>query len=137
MQTASSWNDTGQQAATFTGEYTGQALGVMQTGRPIRFTAPEHGWIQAMISIKPRSSYYQGLHKKWTRNSWMDYMFPDFAGIGDQPVYKKELFYDWDAAETTNNEIFGYNPRFQELRTEWDIVSGSMRESASGTTYGS
>lgn len=137
MQTASNWESSGPgTGATFTGEYTGQALGVQQASRPIRFTVPEHGWVQAYISVVPRSSYYQGLHKKWTRNTWMDYMFPDFAQIGDQAVYKKEIFFDWSNDETTNNEIFGYNPRFQELRGEWDTVAGAMRESAAGTEYG-
>ena len=135
MQTASTWEASGPgTGATFTGDYTGQALGIVKNER-ITFTAKEHGWLQTMVSIRPRSSYYQGLAKKWTRNSWMDYMFPDFAQIGDEAILRKELYFNWLDGDTTNNETFGYVPRFQHLRTEHDTVSGSLREDAQ-SAYG-
>lgn len=58
----------------------------------------------------------------------MDYMWEQFALIGDQPIRNKEVWFSWyDADIAWNDEIFGYLPQYTQWRYSNDIVSGQMR----------
>lgn len=87
----------------------------------------EHGYIIGLFSICPRSSYTsQGISKTWTRKSRYDFYFPEFAHLSEQPVLTKELYIS-DSTED-NNEVFGYQGIYDELRHERDEVCADMRD---------
>ena len=112
------------------GDYTGQALG-LQSSKGHRFFAPEHGVIMGIMSVMPKSAYYQGIPRKFNRTSFFDYAWKEFAHIGDQAILNKEIFMAWQGTAAGNNDdTFGYTPRYQEYRSSTDTVSGLMR-----TTY--
>lgn len=86
----------------------------------------EHGWIIGLLSIIPDASYYQGLPRRYTRFDNMDYAFPEFAHLGEQPIYNKEIF----AEDTVNaDNIFGYTPRYAEYKYRPSMISGEFRSS--------
>lgn len=85
----------------------------------------EHGFVIGIMSILPRTAYYQGLPKIFSKFDRFDYFFPEFAHIGEQPVYNQELFIDDDPEN--NMAVFGYQERYAEYRTMLDTVSGNMR----------
>lgn len=86
----------------------------------------EHGWIIGIMSIMPRSTYQQGLEKKWTRDTRYSYYWPVFAHLGEQAIYNKEIY-----AQGTSDDsgIFGYQPRYQEYRKSYSKVHGDFRGS--------
>jgi len=121
------------------GAYAGQAL-AMESGKSrIKYFCREHGFIIGIVNIQPRTSYFQGLSKMWTRGVGVpnadpgtvyDYAFEQFAGIGDQEIRFKELRYDYNNVQDNinhNEATFGYIPRYSEYRWQNDVVSGEMR----------
>ena len=87
----------------------------------------EHGYIISILSVIPRTGYFQGIPKLFTKNDRFDYYFPDFAHIGEQPILKKELFVDKDTP--SNNDLeFGYIPRYSEYRYNPDRIAGDFRD---------
>lgn len=86
----------------------------------------EHGWIIGIMSIMPRTTYQQGLSKKWTRSSRYSYYWPVFSHLGEQAILNKEIY-----AQATNDDdaVFGYQPRYQEYRKKYSEVHGDFRGS--------
>lgn len=86
----------------------------------------EHGFIIGIMSIMPRSGYFQGLSKMWTRETRYDYYWPLLANLGEEAVLNKEIF-----AQGTDddNGVFGFQPRYQEYRKRYSSVHGDFRTS--------
>lgn len=59
-----------------------------------RFTKSfvEPGFVIGVFCIRQHHSYQQGIEKFWTRTKRADHYDPVFANIGEQPVYKSELY---------------------------------------------
>ena len=73
------------------GDMTGHALAL---GDNLGFqqSFDEHGIILGLCRIIPKSSYVQGLSRFWQKFDKFDHYFPQFANLGEQEVYNKELF---------------------------------------------
>lgn len=84
----------------------------------------EHSYIIGILSIIPRTSYFQGIPRIFSKFDRFQFYTPDFANIGEEPVYRKELYY---GIPQQNNETFGYQPRYSDYRYMYDKVSGQMR----------
>lgn len=84
----------------------------------------EHGWLIGIISIMPRSSYQQGLAKKWTRETRFSYYWPVFSHLGEQAILNKEIYLQGVSAD---DGVFGYQPRYQEYRKAYSEVHGDFR----------
>lgn len=104
------------------GAMTGHAAGVHQ-GRVGRYYAQEHGWIIGIISILPKTAYQQGIHKMFTRKSYLDFAFPTFANLGEQEVLTREVY----AYTPDSTNIFGYIPRYAEYKFMNSRVAGDFR----------
>jgi len=109
------------------GEYTGQALARDNT--PVfTYQCPDYGYIMCLLTVYPKASYYSGFERMWRKETKMDYMWEQFALIGDQPIRNKEVWFSWyDADREWNDEIFGYLPQYTWEKYSNDIVSGQMR----------
>lgn len=83
----------------------------------------EHGYIIGLISIMPKTSYQQGIPRKFLRETSEDFYTPVFANLGEQAITIKELY----AGATDPDKIFGFTPRYQEYRTEFSSVHGDFR----------
>lgn len=90
----------------------------------------EHGFIIGVMCVRHNHSYQQGLERFWSRSDRLDYYFPQFANIGEQPVKKKEIMLTGTA---TDNETFGYQEAWADYRMKPNRVSGKMRSNAKGT----
>lgn len=97
-----------------------------------RYYCPEHGFIIGIMSIMSKPSYYQGLPKMFRRRSFLDYPWPTFAKLGEQPVSDYEIFANasslasgWDAAEGP----FGYQSRYAEWKQAFTTNHGQFRSS--------
>lgn len=90
----------------------------------------EHGFIIGVMCVRHNRSYQQGLERFWSRTDKLDYYFPQFANIGEQPVKKKEIMV---TGTSTDDETFGYQEAWADYRMKPDRVSGKMRSNADGT----
>lgn len=90
----------------------------------------EHGFVIGVMCVRHNHSYQQGLERFWSRTDRLDYYFPQFANIGEQPVKKKEIMLTGTA---TDNETFGYQEAWADYRMKPNRVSGKMRSNAVGT----
>ena len=106
------------------GDLAGRGISVGSFG-DIDFTSEEHGYIIGLAYIVPHTSYFGGIPKTFLRSQRLDYAFPEFATLGEQPVFNCEV----DASYTTDskeNKIFGYVPRYSEYKQSLDKFSGGM-----------
>lgn len=90
----------------------------------------EHGFIIGVMCIRHNHSYQQGLERFWSRSDRLDYYFPQFANLGEQPVKKKEIML---TGTSEDDETFGYQEAWADYRMKPNRVSGKMRSNAEGT----
>lgn len=90
----------------------------------------EHGFVIGVMCVRHDHSYQQGLERFWSRSDRLDYYFPQFANLGEQPVKKKEIMV---TGKSTDDETFGYQEAWADYRMKPNRVSGKMRSNAQGT----
>lgn len=113
--------DTSPQGAT-----TGQSLTTdIHSDFTKSFT--EHGYIIGVMCARYRHTYQQGLSKMWTRKQALDFYFPVFANIGEQPILNQEIYAQGNSTDT---EVFGYQEAWAEYRYRPSICTGEMRSQA-------
>lgn len=96
----------------------------------------EHGQLIGIMSIMPKSSYFQGVPRKFCRERWDDFYWPEFANIGEQAIRNKEIYFDFfgnkslsNIVNAVSNQEFGYAPRYAEYRYNPNEVHGEFRSS--------
>lgn len=99
-------------------------------GHDFRYAATEHGFILGLINVRGENTYQQGLRRMWSRQTRYDFYFPVFAHLGEQAVLNKEIYVRGDA---NDNNVFGYQERFGEMRYHPSEISGLFRSTAAGT----
>jgi hypothetical protein len=117
-------NTTGQEGGLPQGNMAGHGIGVT-SGNSGSYYCEEHGFIIGIMSIMPQSSYQQGIPKQFIKNDPLEYFWPSFAHIGEQPVENQELF----AYTPEKNGTFGYVPRYAEYKYFPSRVAGDFRTS--------
>lgn len=96
------------------------------TDSSFTYSATEHGMIIGLAVPRAVHSYQQGIEKKWSRKNLTDFYWTPFANIGEQPVYRREIFID-NASEATNDAVFGYQEAWAEYRYSQTHVTGAFR----------
>lgn len=97
-------------------------------GKGNSYYCEEHGFIYGILSVTPRSAYFQGVERENTKLSWEDYFWPEFAQIGMQTILNQELYCaDNSSAPTWNAGSWGYTNRYNEYRYAPSRVAGEMR----------
>lgn len=90
----------------------------------------EHGVIIGMICARADLTYQQGVRRMFHRSTRYDYYLPAFAMLGEQSILNKEIYARGDA---NDNLVFGYIPRWDEMRYRPSMITGLFRSTASGT----
>lgn len=85
----------------------------------------EHGWIMGIVSVLPKPAYQQGIDKKFSRFDPLDYAWPDFAHLGEEPILRKEIF----AYTSGDDNVWGYTPRYSDYKYMYSRVAGEFRTS--------
>ena len=102
------------------------SLSFGQSGFSKGFT--EHGYIIGVMCLRYHHTYQQGVERFAFRKNRLDFYDPVFANIGEQPVYKKELF-----AGAERDDVFGYQEAWADLRYRPSRVSGQLASKATNT----
>jgi hypothetical protein len=87
----------------------------------------EHGFVIGIMVARYDHTYQQGLERFWSRRDRLDYYFPVFANIGEQPILNKEIYAQGTAQD---NEVFGYQEAWADYRYKPSRVAGQMRSKA-------
>jgi hypothetical protein len=122
-QTSSASSGTSQDRPQ--GDMSGHALAL---GDNIGFTESfdEHGIILGLCRVIPKASYVQGLSRFWQKFGKFDHYFPQFANLGEQEVYNKEIYIEGNT--TDDDAIFGYQQRYAEYKYAQNRVAGDFRD---------
>lgn len=98
----------------------------------------EHGLLIGLMSILPYSNYMDGVDRLYSKFDKFDYAWPEFAHLGEQPIYNSEVYYDKPHTEGGLNGlgeesgVFGYTPRYAEYKFCNDRVHGDFKTSLLG-----
>lgn len=100
-----------------------------------KWKVEEYGLIMGIMRIMPKLGYNsQGINRQWLRTNKYDYYSPEFANLSEQAVYKAELYANKSNTEhifngeMTKSDYFGYQGRYNEMRTKQNLVCGDMRD---------
>lgn len=107
------------------GDYAGRGAAYSQDGFLFSEKFLEHGQLYVIASIVPRAKYYQGVDRKFFVIDRFSYFFPEFQNIGDDQLYRAEL-YNYATGADAYTEIFGFAPRWSELKESLDEVHGDF-----------
>lgn len=107
------------------GDMAGHALG-LGDGIGFQQSFDEHGIILGLCRIIPKASYVQGLSRFWQKFDKFDHYFPQFANLGEQEVYNKELYIKGN--NTTDDDVFGYQQRYAEYKYSQNRIAGDFRD---------
>lgn len=89
------------------------------------YRVEEHGCVIGLLSIMPQAMYFQGVPRHFIKNNKFEWLFPEFANLGEQPIYIQELYRNEAAPEN----YFGYEPRYAEYRFVPNTIHGDFRTS--------
>ena len=95
----------------------------------------EYGVVMAVGCVRTMQSYSQGISKSWTRNRRFDFYWTSFANLGEQPVYKYELYADSNTfVPNASASVFGYQEAWADYRYSPVLVTGNFAPDANDTT---
>lgn len=112
-------------ATTPQGNLAGHGIGVSDAYCG-KYKVKEFGVIIGIMSIMPKPVYMQGINRQWLKSTKYDYYFPEFANLSEQAVTNAEIFVT-DGNAATNTTVFGFQGRYDELRTKQSMICGLMR----------
>lgn len=101
------------------------------------YACTEHGYIQVLACATADLTYSQGLERSWSYLTRYDFPFPEFANLGEQTVYNKEIYAIGSASGGVSPgdqdmQPFGYMPRYDECRHFPSMITGLFRPRAAG-----
>lgn len=111
---------------------TGSVYGMSHSVSTSRATKgfTEHGYVIGVCCIRQFHTYTQGIPRMFTRSARTDFYDPVFATIGEQPVYKSELYgLVENEIFSPDKTVFGYQEAWVEYRQAPARAVGSMRDS--------
>lgn len=123
-------NITGDNQADIAGK------GVSAGKGTIDFTASEHGIIMCIFHVLPQHEYTMQSFSPLVQKTSVDqYANPVFDRIGYESVPAINL-YDFTPVGGWNlsYKIFGYNPRYIDYKTDYDVVLGDFSKYNAGTS---
>ena len=103
-------------------------------GRGFTKSFTEHGYILVLGSVRAELTWQRNVERSWLRKTRFDYYWPDLANLGEQPIYRQEVYCDGTGVEADNTgdwEVWGYTPRYEDYRSRLSRVTGEFRSDAS------
>jgi hypothetical protein len=89
----------------------------------------EHGYVLGLVNVRSEITYQQGIDRFWSRSDRYDFYHPKLAGLGEQAILNKEIY----AGESTDDSVFGYIGRWDELRYKNSRITGVFRSKNSAS----
>jgi hypothetical protein len=105
------------------GHMAGHGIAV-EASRIGKYRVPEYGLIMALMTVRPRTAYHEGISKMWIKRDNYDFFHSEFVNLSEQAVELGEVYV---AGAATDADIFGYQGRYNELRYIENSVTGKVR----------
>lgn len=106
------------------GELRGHGVAALRSNKYRRFFE-EHGYVITLISVEPKTMYFQGSAPTLNRRVKEDFWQKELQHIGQVEIPNKEIY----AAHASPDGVFGYQDRYDEYRRSESRVSGEFRSS--------
>lgn len=106
------------------GRMRGHGIAALRSNR-FKYFCEEHGYVVTLLSVRPKAMYVQGVDRTWQKFTKELYYQKELELIGQQEIYKKELF--WNNTPE-DDEVFGYQDRYSEYRHQRSTVAGDFRD---------
>lgn len=131
-------NEVLQQSQTTVGE-SGSPLGqpaghafAYNGGDFMKTFCEEHCFIITFLSVVPQAVYFQGMPRKYMRDTPEEFFWPEFAHLGEDSVYRGELYYQFTGSSREQNEqlnkrTFGYQSRYADYKFSLNRISGDFK----------
>jgi hypothetical protein len=96
----------------------------------------EHTLILGFVNVRADLTYQQGLNRMFSRQTRWDYYWPALAHLGEQAILNKEIYAQGSAVVDGNGDpvddnVFGYQESFAEMRYKPSLITGKFRSSYS------
>ena len=115
-----------QSTGTPQGNMAGHGINVGSSNN-FSYYAQEHGYIIGIMSILPKTAYFQGTPKHFRKFDKFDYFWPSFAHLGEQAIQNSEIF--TSDTQVIDEDTFGYTPRYAEYKFMLSSVHGEFKTS--------
>ncbi|AAA72621.1 capsid protein [Spiroplasma phage 4] len=100
---------------------------MIQNNYLVNKTFTEHSYIIVLAVVRYKHTYQQGIEADWFRGQdKFDMYDPLLANISEQPVKNREIMVQGNSQD---NEIFGFQEAWADLRFKPNSVAGVMRSS--------
>lgn len=104
----------------------------------------EYGFFFVMACVRTWHTYSQGIERKFLRRRRFEYYYPEFANLGEQPVFTAEIDFkhawqgdsaggNYDLMSSSKAQVFGYQEAWAEYRYSPNRVSALLRPYAEGS----
>ena len=98
----------------------------------------EHGYVIGLMCVRGEQTYQYGIDRQWSRKGRFDFYWPVLAHLGEQAVLNKEIYAQGESVVDSDGNIvddqpFGYQERWAELRYGASKITGKLRSSAAGS----
>ena len=103
--------------------YTGAMSITSDINEDFTTSTDQHCIIIGLLAVRADHTYAQGITRQWTRRRRLDFYTPELSHIGNQPIYKYEIYTDGSA---TDNEVFGYKEAWAEIKQKQNMCTGEM-----------
>lgn len=128
VNTAWSYNGAGEVPA---GNLSGHGVTYGNTNRA-RYFCYEHGFIIGKLSIMAEPSYHQGMPRMfYKRRTFLDYVWPTFAKLGEMQVDQCEVYADKDTLEADAAGVFplwGYQSQYADWKWARNTSHGDFHD---------
>ena len=88
----------------------------------------EHGILMGLCCIRTEHTYQQGINRAWFKKNRLDFYSPEFANLSEQAILNREIYAQ---GNTVDEQAFGYQEAWAEMRYMPNIVSGEIRSNYS------
>lgn len=125
LQTSATANEPSPQ-----GNLAGHGISIAAT-RVGSYLVKEPGIIMGIMSVRPRTVYYQGVDKMFTHETPFDEVFPTFTHLSEKAINRFELMANMDGNGSgllNNKNIEGFIPMYDEYRYRKNMVCADMRD---------
>lgn len=101
--------------------------GITDGGNTINtFYAKEFGVVIGLLDVLPDLVYTQGIDRRLTYKSRYQFFNPSFQNLSEQEVRNGEIYIDEN--DEKNDETFGFQGMYNELRSRRNMVTGDLRD---------
>lgn len=110
------------------GSFAGRAITAGSDGM-FNYHAEEHGMIMILACIKPLASYIGVQDRLLFKTSPYDFLIPQFAQVGEQPIFSDELQQQLPSVVSDIGVVFGYQRRYAEYMFKHNEVHADFSTS--------